>query len=222
METFFKDLKHSLRMFRQSPAFTAAAVLALALGIAANTAVFSVVNAVLLKPPPFPEPERLVLFRTTSQQGTNPGGSPAKFQHFREQTGILEDVAAFRSGVLNWTSGETPEQLRSAQVSAGYFRLFGAPVLRGRTFSPEEDRPSGPKVAVISEGLWTRRCGRDPNVVGRTIQLGGDPHSVVGVLSGSFDFRDLSDGPEVWVPFQLDPNTRDQGHYFRVGGRLKP
>ncbi len=222
METFFKDLKHSLRMFRQSPAFTAAAVLALALGIAANTAVFSVVNAVLLKPPPFLEPERLVFFRTASQQGTNPGGSPAKFQHYREQTGILEDVAAFRGGVLNWTSGETPEQLRSAQVSVDYFRLFGAPVLRGRTFSPEEDRPNGPKVAVISEGLWTRRFGRDPNVVGRTIQLGGDPHIVVGVLSGTFDFRDLSDGPEVWVPFQLDPNTRDQGHYFRVGGRLKP
>jgi predicted permease len=75
---------------------------------------------------------------------------------------------------------------------------------------------------VISEGLWTRRFGRDPNVVGRTIQLGGDPYIVVGVLSGSFDFRDLSDGPEVWVPFQLDPNTRDQGHYFQIGGRLKP
>ena len=141
LETFFQDLKHSLRMFRQSWGFTLAAVAALALGIGANTAIFSVVSAVLLKPVPFPEPERLVMFMTTFPQGQNSGASPAKFKHFREQTTVVQDGAAFRTGIVNYTGGALPEQLRSAQVSADYFKLFGAPVIRGRTFSAEEDRP---------------------------------------------------------------------------------
>src|SRR5205085_3157631 len=131
METFLQDVKHSLRIFRQSPGFTAAAVAALALGIGLNTAIFSVVNTVLLKPAPFPDPDRLVLFQNTSPQGSGGGASPAKFQHWREQTSVVQDVAAFRTGVVNWTGGDFPEQLRSAQVSADYFRLFGAPILRG-------------------------------------------------------------------------------------------
>src|SRR5205807_1136785 len=128
METFLKDLKHSLHMFWQSRGFTAAAVLALALGIGSNTAIFSVVNTILLKPPPFAEPERLVLFMNTSPQGSGGGASPAKFQHWREQSAVVQDVSGFRSGTVNWTAGEFPEQLRSEQVSADYFRLFGAPI----------------------------------------------------------------------------------------------
>ena len=163
LETFFQDLKHSLRMFRQSWGFTLAAVAALALGIGANTAIFSVVSAVLLKPVPFPEPERLVMFMTTFPQGQNAGASPAKFQHFREQSTVVQDGAAFRNGVVNYTGGALPEQLRSAQVSADYFKLFGAPVIRGRTFSAEEDRPNGERVVLISQNLWTRRFNGDPN-----------------------------------------------------------
>src|SRR5436189_6136046 len=115
-------------MFRGSPAFTLAAVAALTLGIGANTAIFSVVNAVLLKPVPFPDPDRLVMFMNTSPQGSGPAASPAKFQHYREQSSVLQDVSAFRTGVVNYTGGETPEQLRSGQVSPDYFRLFGPPV----------------------------------------------------------------------------------------------
>jgi predicted permease len=222
METFLQDLKHSLRMFRQSPGFTFAAVAALALGIGANTAIFSVVNAVLLKPIPFPDPDRLVMLMNTSGENSWPAASPAKFQHWRSQGSVLQDVAAFRTGVVNYTGGAVPEQLRSAQVSVGYFRLFGAPVFRGRTFAPEEDLPKGEKVVVISHGLWARRFGSDPNVIGTTISLSGDPHVIIGVLDPSFNVAEFGPAPEVWTAFQLDPNSTDQGHYFSVAGRLKP
>src|SRR3954469_15126680 len=157
METFLQDLKHSLRIFRQSPGFTAAAVAALTLGIGTNTAIFSVVNSVLLKPAPFPDPDRLVMFLNISPQGSGAAASPAKFQHWREQTSVVQDVAAFRTGVVNLTGGAFPEQLQSAQVSADYFRLFGAMPFRGRTFTPQEDLPRGDKVVVLSHAFWNRR-----------------------------------------------------------------
>ena len=125
METLIKDLKHSLRMFNQARGFTIAAVAALALGIGTNTAIFSVVNAVLLKPVPFPDPDRLVTFLNTSPQGQGGGASPAKFQHWRAQTDVVQDVTAFRDGVVNLTGADFPELLRSSQVSLDYFRLFG-------------------------------------------------------------------------------------------------
>src|SRR5437667_8644432 len=161
METFLQDVKQSLRIFRQSPGFTASAVAALTLGIGTNTAIFSVVNSVLLKPAPFPDPNRLVLFINTSPQGSGPGASPTKFQHWREQTSVAQDVAAFRTGVVNLTGGTSPDQIPSAQVSADYFRLFGAPVIRGRTFSQQEDSPQGERVAIGSQGLWERRFASD-------------------------------------------------------------
>ena len=222
METLLQDLKHTLRNFAQSPWFVLTAVATLALGIGANTAVFSVINAVLLKQVPFPDPDRLVMFMNTSPQGSGPAASPAKFQHYREQSGVLEDVSAFRTGVVNYTGGETPEQLRSGQVSADYFRLFGAPVIRGRTFSDDEDQTCGPHVAVISEGLWQRYFGSDPNVIGRTVSLSGDPYVIIGIIGASFNTAEFGPPPEVWVPFQLDPNSTDQGHYFQAAARLKP
>ena len=222
METLLQDIKHSLRAFRQSPGFTSAAVLALALGIGTNTAIFSVVNSVLLKPAPFPDPDRLVLFLNTFPNGSGTGASPAKFQHWREQTSVVQDVAAFRNGVVNLTGGAFPEQLQSAQVSADYFRLFGAPVLRGRTFTAQEDLPHGEKVAILSENCWQRRFAGDPQILGKTISLGGDPHVVIGIIGAAFDFREFGPAPDIWLAFQLDPNTKDQGHYFSAGGRLKP
>ena len=222
IESFFQDLRQSMRMFWQSRGFTAAAVAALALGIGANTAIFSVVNAVLLKPVPFPDPDRLVMLQTTSPQGVNGGGSPAKFMHYREQSQVLRDVAAFNTGVVNFTGGAFPEQLRSGRVTADFFRLFGAPVLRGRTFSPEEDRPDGDKAVVLSYGVWVRRFDSDPDVIGKTISLSGNPHTVIGIIDPSVDFQELAPNPEVWLAFQFDPNTKDQGHYFRVAARLAP
>jgi putative ABC transport system permease protein len=221
MENFLKDLKQSLRMFAQSPAFTLAALAALTLGIGANTAIFSVVNAVMLKPVAFPDPDRIVVFMNTSPQGSGPAASPAKFQHYRQQTAIVQDVAAFNDGIVNYTGGTFPEQLRSGRVSADFFRLFGAPIMRGRTFDRSEDLPTGPKVAVLTEDTWKTRFNADPAVVGKTISLDGEPHTIVGVL-GNFNFEDFGPPPQVYLPFQLDPNTTDQGHYFQVAGRLKP
>ena len=221
IEGFLQDLKHSLYVFARSPAFTLAAVAALTLGIGANTAIFSVVNAVLLKPVAFPDPDRLVVFMNTSPEGSGSAASPAKFQHYRRQSAVVQDVAAFNDGIVNDTGGSLPEQLQSAQVSRDFFRLFGAPFARGRGFAPEEDLPKGPRVVVLGERFWATRFGSDPNVVGKTISLSGDVYTIVGVL-GSFDFREFGPAPQVWIPFQLDPDTSDQGHYFRVAGRLRP
>jgi len=220
-ETFLKDLIQSLRMFRQNPAFTLAAVAAMTLGIGANTAIFSVVNAVLLRPVDLPDPDRIVVFMNVSPQGTGPAASPAKFEHYRAQSAVVSDVTAFTSGVVNYTGGSLPEQLRSGRVSADFFTLFGAPLARGRTFRPEEDLPGGPKVVVLSQQTWERRFDRDPNILGRTILLSGEPHEVIGVV-GDFSFREFGQPPEVWIPFQLPQNTSDQGHYFTAVGRLAP
>ena len=221
METFLRDLKHSLRMFVQSPAFTLAAVAALTLGIGANTAIFSVVNAVLLKPVAVPDPERVVVFMNVSPRGSGPAASPAKFAHYRQQTEFVQDVSAFNTGVMNYTGGTFPEQLKSGRVSADFFKLTGAPLLLGRTFTPEEDSPKGPRVTVIARHLWETRFNSDPNIVGKSISLGGEPYTIVGVL-GEFDFREFGPTPQVWVLFQFDPNTTDQGHYFQAMARLKP
>ena len=175
MDAFLRDVKHSIRMFVKNPSFTLTAIAALTLGIGANTAIFSIVNAVLLKPVPFPDPDRLVLLMNTSPQGSFPAASPAKFQHWRSQTAVLQDVAAYRTGVVNFTGGDIAEQFQSAQVSEAYFRCFGAPIPRGRTFSAEEDSPKGPKVALISDSLWQRRFASDPQTLGQTISSSGDP-----------------------------------------------
>ena len=222
MESFFKDLKHSLRMFWQSPAFTLAAVAAMTLGIGANTAIFSVVNAVLLRPVGIPDSDHVVVFINTSPRGPGgPAASPAKFMHYRQQTGIVQDVAAFNTGVMNYTGGSFPEQLKSGRVSADFFTLVGAPFVLGRGFTQDEDRPQGPHVAVISRTLWETRFNADPNIVGKSISLGNEPYTIVGVLN-TFDFREYGPTPQVWTLFQFDPNTTDQGHYFQAMARLKP
>ena len=221
MESFFRDLKQTLRMFVQSPAFTLAAIAALTLGIGANTAIFSVVNAVLLKPVALPDPGRVVVFMNVSPRGTGPAASPVKFLHYRQQDQVVQDVSAFNTGVMNFTGSGFPEQLRSGRVSADFFKLASPPMVLGRTFLPEEDLPNGPRVTVISKRLWESRFNSDSNVVGKSISLGGEPYTIVGVL-GEFDFREFGPTPQVWVLFQFDPNSTDQAHYFQVIGRLKP
>jgi predicted permease len=221
IEALFKDLKHSLRMFAQTPAFTLAAVAALTLGIGANTAIFSVVNAVMLEPLGFRDPDRVVMLMNVSPRGSGPAASPAKFMHWKAQSDVLQDVSAFNTGVMNYTGGSFPEQLQSARVSADIFPLLGAPLAAGRTFSPDEDLPHGPRVVVLSHSFWQSRFNSDPNVPGRTVALNGEPYTIVGVL-GDVDFSELGGTPQVWTPWQFDPNTREEGHYFRVAGRLKP
>jgi len=215
------DLKHAFRMLRQSPGFTATAIAALALGIGANTAIFSVVNTVLLKPLAFPDPERIVALMNSSPEGSFPAASVPKYNTWRRQTQVLEDISAYDTGGpgLNLSGGDHPEQLKGIHVSYEFFRLFGAQPALGRTFTAEEDRPKGGNVIVLSNGLWQRRFGSDRNMVGKALTLGGESYTVVGVLAAGFSFDPL---PDLYMPFQADPNSTNQGHYFRVAARLKP
>jgi putative ABC transport system permease protein len=224
MEDLLQDLRHSLRTLHRSPGFTIAVVAALALGIGANTAIFSVVNTVLLKPLPYPDPDRLMMFLNTSPQGSGPGASPTKFNVWRRQTAAFQDVSAYRFNVVNLTGGSDAEQIAAGQVSADFFRLFGAPVIVGRTFSEDEDRPNGGHVVVLSEGFWKRRFGGDPGVLGRPLSIDGEPYVVIGIL-GPFDTQAIqppAGDPQVWLPFQIDPNSAMQGHFFMAAGRFKP
>jgi predicted permease len=219
--TLASDLKHAFRTFRKSPGFTATAVAAIALGIGCNTAIFSVVDAVLLKPLPFPEADRIVVLMNTSPQGSGSAASVPKYNVWRAQTQALEDVAAYDTGGpgLNLSGGDHPEQIKGIHVSYEFFRLFGAQPVIGRTFTPEEDRPRGGNVAVLSNGVWQRRFGSDPSIVGRAIVLGGESVTVIGVLDHKFAFDPQ---PDVYLPFQADPISTNQGHYFRVAARLQP
>ena len=220
MGRLLQDLRYVLRSLRAAPGFTLIAVLTLALGIGANTAIFSVINTVLLKPLSFPEPDRMVSLLSNSKRGRNPGGSPTKYNAWRAQTDVLQDVSAYKFGAINVTGGETPEQVPAAQVSEGFFRLFGSSLVMGRGFTPEEDRPNGPKVVVISDGLW-RRLGASPDILRQTISLNGEARPIVGVLGPNLD-KSIDQAPDVLEPFQIDPESTNQGHYFRVAGRLKP
>jgi putative ABC transport system permease protein len=220
VSNFWDYFKHSLRMFSKNPGFTLAAIAALALGIGTNTAIFTVVNAVLLKPLTYPDADRIVQFQLTSPDGSGIGASIPKFFKWKAQTSVFQDVAAYDFGGPGFNlTGGSPEQVQGIHVTEGYFRLFGAPVMLGRTFTPQEDAPDGGKVVVLSYGLWKRRFGSNPNIVGTTISLGNEGYTVVGVLGKSF-FSDPE--ADILLPFQFDPNSANQGHYFLAAGRLKP
>jgi predicted permease len=220
MANLWNDVKHSLHMFIKNPGFTIAAVAALALGIGANAAIFTVVNAVLLKPLSYPNADRMVQFFSVSPDGRGDAASIPKFHVWQRQTNVFQEVAAydFAGPGFNIT-GEQPEQVHGLHVTEGYFRLFGAPILLGRTFTPQEDAPKGGNAVVLSYGLWQRKFGGNPNVIGQALSLGNEPYTIIGVLG-----RDFQTDPEadLWVPFQFEPNSTNQGHYFLAVGMLKP
>lgn len=221
MEHFLKDLKHSIRTFHQNPGFTLPAIAALTLGIGANTAIFSVINAVLLKPLTYPNPERMVRFTANSPEGQYDAASVTNYALYSRQTSAFEDIAAYDFGGpgLNLTTGAFPEQIQGIRVTEDYFHLFGAVPVLGRTFTSEEDQPNGGHVVVLSYGFWRRRFGGDPQIVGKAIPLSGDLYTVVGVIGPDFTF---DPPPDIWLPFQFDLNSNDQAHYFFVAARLRP
>jgi putative ABC transport system permease protein len=223
IHVLFQDVRYAIRTLTKAPAFSCTALAALAVGIGANTAIFSVINTSLLKPVMFPDPGRIVSLFITTREGPSYGGSAAKFNIWRRQTHILQDVSAYEysgSG-LNLTGGSYPERINAIRVSADYFRLFGAPMVAGRGFTSDEDSPGGSLAAILSYGLWQRRFGGDPKMIGKTISLGGAPYTVVGVVGTGFN-TELSTPPDIWLPFQIDPASNDHAQYFAVAGRLKP
>ena len=213
------DIKHALHMFIKNPGFTIAVVAALALGIGADTAIFSVVNTVLLKPLTYPEPDRIVQLLCTGPGGEGACGSATKLHVWQNQTAVFQDVAAYDGGGGMNLTGGIPEQVHGVHVTEQYFRVFGAPFAVGRGFTPEEDKPHGGSVVVLSYGLWKRKYGGDPQMVGKSISIANLPYTVVGVVGPDFDTDPQAD---LWIPYQFDPNTSDQAHYFVAAGRLKP
>ena len=223
METFLQDLRHAVRSLRRSPGFGVVVVLTLALGIGANTAIFSVANAVMLRPLHAPEPDRIVQFMSSGPSGAYPTVNlPTASAWLQQTTSVLEDVSAHRLDFINLTGGPHPEQIAAARVTAAFFRLFGATVRTGRTFTREDDRPGAERVVVLSHRLWQRRFGGDAAIVGNTLVLGTQSYQIIGVLSADFEPDVFDQTPDVWIAFQIDPDTRDTGGEFcAVTGRLK-
>ena len=220
MADLWNDVKHALHLFVKSPGFSIAAVSALALGIGANTAIFTVVNAVLLKPLGYPDADRIMQMLLTGPGGSGPACSIPKFQEYQRQTSIFKDVAAYDfAGPGFDITGDRPELIHGIHVTEGYFRVFGAPMALGRTFTQQEDSPNGGNVVVLSYGLWQRRFGGNPNVIGRALSLANEPYTIVGVLGRDFVTDPAAD---IWVPYQFEPNSINQGHFFIAAAMLKP
>jgi predicted permease len=216
MSAIRQDLFTALRMLRRGPGFAIAAILTLALGIGANTAIFSLIDAVLLEPLPYPHAERIVQLWL----GNGLIFSIPEINLIGQSESGLEDFAAYDFGGpgVNITGSGEPEQVKAIHVSANYFRLFGARVEAGRTFTADEDRPNGGRVVVLRHAVWARRFGSDSRVIGSAVSLGNESYTVAGVLAADFQ----PDPPaEIWLPLQADPNATGQAHYLRAAGRLR-
>jgi len=222
LEEITQDLRYGLRLLRKSPGFTAVTVLTLALGIGANTAIFSVVNAVLLKSLPFKDPEELVMVWNRGAAAAGGDRTPlavADLLDWRAQNRSFADIAAFQGSSFNYAGGDLPEQLQAASVTSNFFSVLGVQAQLGRTFMPEEDRPGAQHVVLLSDGLWRRRFAGDTQVLGRTLTLGGEAYTVIGILPARLDFP--SKEVSLWTTLQLKPPTR-RGPYFLTGmARLK-
>src|SRR5687768_16619364 len=186
MDDLFKDVRYALRSLLRRPAFTAIAVITLALGIGANTAIFSVVQGVLLQPLPYPESERLVSLRqsnvTTSPAQPDAQIAPGNFLEWQRQNTSFSDLAAYRTVSYNLTGDGNPERLLAGRVTSGLFKTLGVRPVLGRDFSPEEDQPGRHKVVIISESVWQRRFASEAGVIGKTLRLSGDDFTVIGVV----------------------------------------
>ena len=222
MGTLAADLRYALRMLRKNAGFTTVAVAALALGIGANTAIFTVVNTVLLDPLPFPHPERLMKLgrRYSGNNQIGYSNSIPKYMAWRHNQ-AFEAMTLYDFGTLGMNLGTSipPDQIKSTHVSSEYFHVFGVTPVLGRTFSAEEDLPKGPNAVVISYALWQSRFGGDRAIIGRTLLLNGAPYPVIGVLPP--DFRPDPEA-DALLPIQADPSSTNQGHFLNVAGRLKP
>jgi len=226
----FQDLRYGIRMLRQRPGFTLVAVLALALGIGANTAIFSVFNAVLLRPLPFAAPDRLLMVWQTTRQGDYPQLSfpLPNFEFLREQCRTCESIGAYNSYSntrFALTGDSQPEQVQYAIVTAGLFATLGSKPILGRAFLPEEDQPGAGRVTIISHALWQRRWAADPNLIGQSVMLDGKSHTVIGIMPPGFVFPRFPRDVELWVPLSGDPvpgrRYSPGTRYLNVVARLK-
>jgi predicted permease len=229
LETFFQDTRYAFRMLRKNLGFTAVAVLTMAVGIGANTAIFSVVYAMLLKPLPYSEPEQLLtLFEAQPQAGGKATGwSYANFAELREQNHIFSDMAASQQHQLTLTGRGEPSVVNTSVVTPELFSVFGQRPILGRPFYSEDGKAGAPAVVTLSENLWRGSFGADPNVIGSSINLDKRSFTIVGVMPAVFRFPILTASEQLWIPLVQDPlfgswMDRRGGHWLQVTGRLKP
>src|SRR5215471_19083598 len=224
METFLRDLRYGFRVLIKRPGFTVVAVIALALGIGANSAIFSVVNAVMLKPLPYVDPARLVSansFNSLNSQNGNEGVSPADFWDWKEQSQTFEELAALSGGGgFSLTDADNPDVFNGARVSYNFFRTFGVQPLIGRVFNEEDGELNAPATVVLSHKLWMRRFGGDHSVVGKTFNSVEGGTTVIGVMPPDFKFPSYA---EVWVLLARNAGEmrNRSNRYFSVVGRIK-
>ncbi len=220
MSELLLDLRYGIRTLRKSPGFTTVALLTLAIGIGANTAIFSFVNGVMLKPLPYGEPERIVRVLEKPPDGGRNGISTLNFLDWQKQNTVFEYMAAQTGGSVTLTGVTEPVQLRGSLVSARYFDIFGIKATLGRTFAAEEDQSGKEHVAVLSHALWSSQFGAEPGVIGRSVMLNGEPYTVIGVLpaGGAFD-RGFA---QIWRPLVFEPENMTRNfHWFGAFAKLK-
>ncbi len=224
METLWQDLRYGFRMLTKNPGFTAIAVVSLALGIGANTAIFSVVNAVLLKGLPFHDSERLVMVWEDASFAGFPRNTPApaNYADWKSRSDAFEDMAAVARRSFNLTGDGEPERIEAYAATGSFFSLLGTDPVLGRTVLPDDDTPEANKVVVLSYKLWRQRYGGDAAVIGREVLLSGEKHTIVGVMPARFQF--LESDIQAWVPMAFTPDQLAQrgSHYLQVVARVKP
>ena len=224
METLLKDIRYGVRNLLKHPGFTAIAVITLALGIGANTAIFSVVNAVLLRALPFPNADRLVMVWEDASYAGFPRNTPApaNYADLKAQNSSFEEMAATDMRNFNLTGDGEPQKIEAFGVSANFFPLLGIKPALGRPFLSEEDKPEVNKVVIINHSLWQQRYGGDRGIIGRELQLNGEKYTVVGVMPAGFQFLDSH--VKVWVPiaFTSEKLAQRSAHYLKIVARMKP
>jgi putative ABC transport system permease protein len=229
LESFLQDLRYGTRVLLRAPIFSAVAIAVLSLGIGANTAIFSVVNSVLLSPLPFPESNRLVVAATTTKDEKHSGAaSPADFVDWREQSDVFSGMAALGGAIFNLGGVAEPERIDAARVTANFFSVLGVKPLLGRDFLPDDEGPGADRVVILDFALWRRALGGDPSIVGRAVNLDESSYTVIGILPESFKFPQLPQAithPQAWTPLRLESigmSWRERGaRFLTVLGRLK-
>ncbi len=219
MHSFLQDITYSLRSLQRTQGFTVMAVLTLAIGIAANVVVFSVINAALLRPLPYSEPERLVILTWYGPEGRLTRDiSASAFFELKERGHFFSSIAAARDSGVNVAGIGTPQYRHVQKVSLNFFRTLGAAPYRGRDFLPEEDQPGGPRAVLLSYGAWVQDYNKDLAVIGSSVRISGEPYTVVGIMPQKFRSFPSAD---LWIPLRLTPANADAGNEYRVIARLK-
>src|SRR3954452_22136475 len=232
MQTLLHDLRYGVRMLIKNPGFTFAALVTLALGIASSTAIFSVIDGVLLHPLPYPDSDKIMVLLPTMRSTGTPGSAfaPANYVDYAAQNDVFSQVAASRGEQFSLSDSDRPERVRGTMATSNMFPLFGVAPIAGRTLLPSDEQPGRNHVVVLSSELWARRYGSDRNILGREISLNDEPHTVVGVMPPNF----VPDGyGELWVPSafgiptnsirpNVDPRPIRSSNYLDVFARLKP